>query len=359
MKANHSLAQKRQKGVFVLGTLKEVAQHAGVSISTVSRVVNNDTSRSVSPDTRQRIWEAVTAVGYQPNRTGKEPGKRGPSKHQAGVRTGCIVAVNQNKYNHPYFSPILEGIERGIQEHGGSLAFIHTSEDIKTPEMLHKIVQESGIEGMIILESIDSASYDYIKRHVPYIVGIDISDPSVSRVGYDRLMAAKHAVNHLISRGHRQIGFIGGSGRSQNIMKEKRFRGYKEAMDEAGLNIRKEWILDTEWNVDKSYNLLKERILDKPSEIPTAFFAASDMMAISAMRAAFEHRLRIPQDVAFVSIDNIEFAQYSSPPLSTIHIPKFEIGWVAAKTLVDTVRNPYPLPVKITLPFELIIRQTS
>ncbi|MFB9280191.1 LacI family DNA-binding transcriptional regulator [Cohnella cellulosilytica] len=341
-----------------MGTLKEVAQHAGVSISTVSRVVNNDTSRSVSSETRQRIWEAVTAVGYQPNRAGKETGRRGPSKPPTGVRTGCIVAVNQNKYNHPYFSPILEGIERGIQEHGGSLAFIHTSEDIKTPELLHKIVQDSGIEGMILLESIDPASYEYIKRHVPYIVGIDISDPAVSRVGYDRLMAAKLAVNHLISRGHRQIGFIGGSGRSQNIMKEKRFRGYKEAMDEAGLAIRKEWIVDAEWNVDKSYSLVKN-IVEKPAEMPTAFFAASDMMAISAMRAAFEQQLRIPQDVAFVSIDDIEFAQYSSPPLSTIHIPKFEIGWVAAKTLVDTVRNPYPLPVKITLPFELMIRQTS
>lgn len=341
-----------------MATLKDVAQRAGVSISTVSRVVNNDTSRSVNSETRQRIWEAVAEVGYQPGKTGKEPGKRGPSKQQAGVRTGCIVAVNQNKYNHPYFSPILEGIERGVQEHGGSLSFIHTSEDIKSPEMLHKIVQESGIDGMIIVESIDPASYEYIKRHVPYIVGIDISDPSVSRVGYDRLMAAKYAVNHLISRGHRQIGFFGGSGRSQNILKEKRFRGYKEAMDEAGLNIRKEWILDTEWNVDKSYSLMK-RLLEKPSDMPTAFFAASDMMAISAMRAAFEHNLRIPQDVAFISIDNIEFAQYSSPPLSTIHIPKFEIGWVAAKTLYDTARNQYPLPVKITLPFELVIRQSS
>ncbi len=341
-----------------MATLKDVAEYVGVSISTVSRVVNNDESRSVNTDTRRKIWEAVTLLGYQPNKTARELVKKIPAKPEFTHRVGCIVAVSQNKYNHPYFSPILEGIERGVQEQGGELAFIHTNEDIKSPETLHKIVQESGIDGMIVVERIDAASYEYIKRHVPFLVGIDISDPSISSVGYDRLVAAKHAVRHLISRGHRRIGFIGGAGLAQNITKEKRYLGFREAMEEADLDIRQEWILDSGWNVDTSYELVK-RVLENKPDIPTAFFAASDMMAISAMRAAFESKLRIPEDVAFVSIDNIDFANYSTPPLSTVHIPKCEIGWVAAKTLFDVSRKQYPLPVKITLPFELIVRQST
>ena len=341
-----------------MATLKDVAEHVGVSISTISRVVNNDASRSVNSETRRKIWDAVTLLGYQPNKTARELVKKVSSKPEFTHRVGCIVAVSQNKYNHPYFSPILEGIERGVQEQGGELAFIHTNEDIKSPEMLHKIVQESGIVGMIIVERIDSASYEYIKRHVPFIVGVDISDPAISSVGYDRMHAAKYAVQHLISRGHRKIGFIGGAGLAQNISKEKRFLGYKEAMEEADLERRPTWILDSGWNVDTSYELMK-RLLENRSDVPTAFFAASDMMAISAMRAAFESKLRVPEHIAFVSIDNIDFAQYSTPPLSTVHIPKFEIGWVAAKTLFDMSQKKYPMPIKITLPFELIVRQSS
>jgi len=341
-----------------VATLKDVAEYVGVSISTVSRVVNNDASRSVNSDTRRKIWDAVTLLGYQPNKTARELVKKVPSKPEHTHRVGCIVAVSQNKYNHPYFSPILAGIEKGVQEQGGELVFIHTNEDIKSPELLHKIVQESGIEGMIIVERIDASSYEYIKRHVPFLVGIDISDPTISSVGYDRMHAAKHAVQHLIARGRRKIGFIGGVGLAQNIAREKRFLGYKEAMGEAGLDVREDWVIDTGWNVDTSYELMK-RMLGNKGDIPDAIFAASDMMAISAMRAAFEHKLRIPEDIAFISIDNIDFAQYSNPPLSTVHIPKFEIGWVAAKTLFDMSEKQYPMPVKITLPFELIVRQSS
>lgn len=341
-----------------MATLKDVAEHVGVSISTVSRVVNNDASRSVNSDTRRKIWDAVTLLGYQPNKTARELVKKVAAKPEFTHRVGVIVAVSQNKYNHPYFSPILEGIERGVQEQGGELAFIHTNEDIKSPETLHKIVQESGIDGMIVVERIDPSSYEYIKRHVPFLVGIDISDPAIPSVGYDRLLAAKFAVQHLISRGHRRIGFIGGAGLAQNISKEKRFLGFKEAMEEADLDVRQDWILDSGWNVDTSYELMK-RVLENKADLPTAFFAASDMMAISAMRAAFESKLRVPEDVAFVSIDNIDFSNYSTPPLSTVHIPKYEIGWVAAKTLFDVSRKQYPMPVRITLPFELIVRQSS
>lgn len=338
-------------------TLKDIAEHVGVSISTVSRVLNNDTRRAIHSETRQKIWDAATLLGYQTDGA-RDSSRKGKAKKTAVAKVGCIVAVPQNKYNHPYFSPILEGIEQGLSDHGCELAYIHTGDDLKKPGMLQKVIFESQINGLILVEGVDESTYDYIRKHVPNLVGIDISDEKVPRVGYDRLTAAKHAVRHLIERGHEKIGYIGGPGLSMIMEKEKRFRGFREAMEEAGVSIGKNWVLDTGWDVEKSYEMMKQ-VLEGEGDIPTAFFAASDMMAISAMRAVHELGLRIPQDVAFASIDNIEVSQYSSPPLTTIHMPKFEIGWVASKMLSDYMNGHYPLPVKITVPFELMVRGSS
>ena len=100
-------------------------------------------------------------------------------------------------------------------------------------------------------------------------------------------------------------------------------------------------------------------MLEGESSLPTAMFAASDMMAIAAMRAVAERNLRIPVDMAFIGLDNIEIAPYTTPPLSSVHIPKFEMGQVAAKVMVDYIRGSYSLPIKILLPYEVIVRESS
>jgi len=141
--------------------------------------------------------------------------------------------------------------------------------------------------------------------------------------------------------------------------REKRCRGYRYAMQEAGLAIDPRWVVNAEWNVDASYAKALELLGAAEDRRPTAIFAASDMLAISAMRAASELGLRIPEDVAFIGLDNIEVAQYTSPPLSSIHIPKTEIGMMAAKALVDQMEGSYPLPFKLSMPYQLIARQSS
>jgi len=339
-------------------TLKDVAQHVGVSISTVSRVVNNEATRSVNPETRRKIWDAVTELGYQPNKWARQLVKGGQAAPSAATRVGCIVAVTQNKYNHPYFSGILEGIEKGLVDNGYELTYVQTGDDLRNPALLHRILHENAADGLILVEGLEPETYETLRRSVPYLVGVDVSDPGIPRVTYDRVEAAKAAVRHLLEQGHKRIAFIGGPGLSQDVEKEKRYRGYREALREAELDVRPEWVLNSNWDVEASYQLTKE-LLQSDKEKPTAIFAASDMMAISAMRAANECGLRIPDDIAFVGLDNIELSAYSSPPLTTVHIPKFEIGSIAAKTLIDYIQGKYPIPVKISVPFELKIRQSS
>jgi LacI family transcriptional regulator len=149
-------------------------------------------------------------------------------------------------------------------------------------------------------------------------------------------------------------GVGGGSGLLGNYRKEKRYRGYQYAMEEAGLPIDENWVIDAQWDVALSYELTKQAFESNKSR-PTAIFAASDMLAIAAMRATTERDLKIPDDMAFFAVDNIELSQFTSPPLSTIHVPKLDMGMIAAKLLLDYLKGYYSIPVKLLVPHKLML----
>jgi len=337
--------------------LKDIADHVGVSISTVSRVINHDESRVVNAETRKKIWDAAQAIGYRKKQSGKLP-QRKKEASKTSFRLGCVIAVPQNKYNHPYFSVILEGIEKGVQAEGYRLEFLRSMGDGGDLHEIQKLVKEHAIDGIIVVEGIDAEVYAWIKQNVRVVVGIDLADLEVPVVAYDRVSAAKDAVRHLIARGHRHIGFIGGVGLGGSIEREKRYKGYKEAMEEAGLTIDPQWVINVNWDVSQSYEIVKQA-LQQQSNRPTAFFSASDMMAIPAMRAVTEQQLAIPEEVAFFSVDNIEFSAFTSPPLSTICVPKLEMGRVAANLLLDYLNRKYNIPIRVYVPYELKLRQSS
>jgi LacI family transcriptional regulator len=274
-----------------------------------------------------------------------------------GAKIGCIVSVS-HKLMHPYFSPIVEGIEKGLANLGYSLAFMHNLDDILDESNLYNILHDNKINGMIVVEGIKPDIYEQLKKHIPFIVGIDLSDHTVPVIAYDRIGAAASAVRHLLEQGHEHIGFIGGAGLTGDLEREKRYRGYKYALREAGLEVNPDWVINAEWDVNTSYSRMLQ-LLDRNTPLPTAMFAASDMMAISAIRAVAERNLRIPEDIAFIGLDNIEIAQYTTPPLSSVHIPKYEMGDMAAKVLVNLMQGSYTLPFKMLMPYEIIVRQSS
>ncbi|MBT2291148.1 LacI family DNA-binding transcriptional regulator [Paenibacillus albidus] len=333
-------------------TLKDIAERVGVSISTVSRVLADESNRAFNSETRQKIWEAARDLGYSV----KPPA---PESAAAVKSIGCIVSTMQDRHYHPYFSVIFEGIEKELSRNGYKIAFTFTQEDLKRPEILRQITMESSIEGLIIIEGIENKLYNSLKKHVKHIVGIDVSDPDIPTISYDRVEAARIAVKHLIDQGHREIMFIGGTGLSGEFEREKRYRGYKLALEQAGLAIQPQQVLNAEWEPNNAYHLVLRYIDEHRGQLPTAVFAASDIMAMAAMRAIAEKGFRMPQDFAVIGFDDNEPSRYTVPPLSTIHIPTFEIGNVAARTLVQSIQHPYPLPIKILLPFEPIFRQSS
>lgn len=344
-----------------MSTLKDIAEYVGVSVSTVSRVVNNDTSRHVNEETRKKIWQAVQELGYEPNESARRLVQNKKEQKGPSMQVGCIVYAPSLREHHPYFSPILNGVNKELFDSGYTVAFIHSLEEVRNEAVLHKAIQENRLDGMIIVGMLDASIIDYIVKHVPAVVGIDVTSDvqSFAIVDYDRLSAIRSAIEHLVSQGHRKIGFVGGDLGLDGGEEEPRFTGYKHAIREAGLELNPNWIVETDWKVDRSYSGMIEMIERQADDLPTAILAASDIMAISAMRAATEKGLRIPDDIAFVGVDNIEVSEYTSPPLSSIHIPKHEIGSIAAKTLIDYMQGRSQLPVKLLLPHRLVIRESS
>lgn len=342
-------------------TLKDVAQHVGVSVSTVSRVVNNDTSRQINAETKSKVWQAVRELGYAPNESARRLVRNETEQsRKATKQIGCIVAAEHLRDEHPYFSPILNGFNKKMIEAGYSIAFIHTAEELAEEAALHRIAQEARVDGVMIIGWIQQSIIEYLKALQIAVVGISTTGDGIAVIDYDRISAAKSAVEHLLEQGHRQIGFIGGFGHNGKLDSEERYQGYKFALYEAGIPLNKQWIIDTRWIVDQSYEQMTALLQhDEGAEMPTAMFSASDLLAIPAMRAVIAQGKRIPEDIAFIAMDNIELAQYTSPPLSSVHVPKQEIGAVAAKTMFDQLQGNYPLTPKVLLPYELMVRESS
>ncbi|MCO0599999.1 LacI family DNA-binding transcriptional regulator [Peribacillus butanolivorans] len=341
--------------------LKDIAEHVGVSISTVSRVIQNDQTRNVNQETKAKIWEAVKELGYIPNRHARNLVAN--KQEKSNIRTmkiGWVANPKQAEIN-PYFANIYTGIRDELTINDYNLISI-TRDELENEALLLKTIHDSGIEGLLLIDKINDSIIEYIQQNIP-LLGLDFfyTDKNIAIVDYDREASIKMVVQYLVKQGHKDIGFIGGGVNEtfEDMYAEHRFKGFQHAMEEAGLAIQPEWVKNTQWKMETSYEEMKSLIKRDPLHLPTAMVCASDLMAIPAMRAVRENKLRIPEDIAFFGVDNIEMGKYSSPQLSTVEIPKYEMGRIAAKTIMEMVEGKIKLPIKIILPFELVLRESS
>lgn len=341
--------------------LKDIAEYVGVSISTVSRVIQNDQTRNVNQETKNKIWQAVKELGYTPNQHARNLVNNRQSK--SDVRTmkiGWVANPKQAEIN-PYFSDIYSGIRDTLTVNDYTLISI-TKDELENEALLLKVIHDAGIEGLLLIDRIDDSLIDYLQKLIP-VVGLDFfyTNKEMAVIDYNREAAIKKVVQHFVKNGHRDIGFIGGGidESFEDLHEESRFKGFQAAMEEAGLTIRDEWVINTRWKMENSYKDMTSLIKKDQKQLPTAMVCASDMMAIAAMRAVTENKLKIPNDIAFFGVDNIEMGKYVSPPLSTVDIPKYEMGKMAAKTIIEMVEEKVLLSIKIILPFELVIRESA
>lgn len=338
-------------------TLKDIAEHVGVSITTVSRVIKNDSSRNVNPETKKKVWQAVRELGYTPNEYARHLVASSVQEKKQTKRIAWLASPRLAESN-PYFSKIYSGISEALNNAGYTLLLL-SNEDLEDEAFFHQMIREKEVDGVLLIDKVDEKILLEIKDMIP-VVGVDFnySDCAISTVDYDREEAAYKAIEHLVSKGHRQIGFIGG-GIDIEMTNEKRFKGFKKAMNEFGITVEEKWIINSNWCLEQSYKSTKDLLNLPQSNRPTAILCAGDLLAIAAMRAAHELGLIIPEDIAFIGIDNNEMAQYVVPSLTTISIPQYEMGVIAAKALINQIEDNVNIALKTLLPFELLVRQST
>ncbi len=337
-----------------MANIRDVARLAKVSPATVSRILNDNQVYKTSDETREKVLRAVTELGYQPlarRHSSVTPGAAEGDRFSVG----CLLATTRGKYSDPYYLAILGGIEEELARLGGTVSLIQTELELENPEILDRVLG-AGLSGLVMMRPLSDALFTRLHSLIPHIVGIDTGHMPIDNIEYDHLRVSRMAVEYLYQKGHREIGFIGGSPNGAPLKKSRRYRSYLETMADLGLEVRPEWVLNCEWDDQKCIRLVEQ--VYRESGLPTAFYAASDLMAMAALRALYQLGVPVPGRVAVIGMSNIEMSQYANPPLTTIDVPAVEMGVTAARVIAQRIRGDDSLPKRILLPSRLVERDS-
>ena len=306
--------------------MRDVAEQAGVSVTTVSHVINN--SRPVNPDTRDRVEQAMQVLGYQPNVLARSL-RRGKT-HTIGV----ILPDNAN----PYFAEVVRGIEDTTFTQGYSVILCNSDNDLDKEHLYTNVLIEKQVDGIIFVaaglseENISNLQ----KRGVPSV----LVDRQVGGVQLDSVFADNQAggflaTNHLVGLGHNSIACITGPRGVRSS--SERVAGYRQALDAAGIKSNPDWVVEGDFQYQSGFAAAKQMMQDGKS--PSAIFACNDLMAIGAYRFAHENQLRIPRDISIIGFDDIRLAEFTNPPLTTVRQSKDRMGTRAAELLLERIGN--------------------
>ena len=328
--------------------IKDIALKAGVSEATVSRTLRSPDI--VSPKTREKVMAVVDELGFTPNKLGAS---------LRNGRSGNIVVLTPDISN-PYFSPIVRAIEKVAMSKGYSVLLGDTQEDPAREFQFGDLVMGSQADGIIISSQrlpFNTNIHKNVLKNMPPIVStaelIDL--PDIHKIAVDNVAISVTAVRHLIEQGHTDIAVIAGT--KSHVSTKERLKGMKQALKAAGLTFDEKLVyygdFSTQSGVDGAKALLQQK------RRPTAIYCFGDMVAIGAMHALRELDYSIPDDISVIGIDNINFAQYCYPPLTTVAQPLEKIGEACANTLIDLIEGRTPEKLLNIMPHELIIRGSS
>ncbi len=326
-------------------TIFDVADEAGVSYATVSRVVNN--KEHVSVEKRERVLRAMAQLGYVANAQARS--LAGGSSHVVGLLVDYL--------NTSYMGEIIRGIDAALDAHHYNL-MLYTTHRRKTKESAYvtKVTRELADGLLLILPRNVNAYLETLhQQHFPHVLIDYLSDgenvPSVSTTNF---RGAYDAVTYLHGLGHRRIGFI--TGTMAFGCAQERLAGYEAALKDAGVSVDPQLVCEGDFLQPQGYQCT-QTLLDL-AEPPTAIFASNDVMALGVMEAARERGLRLPEDLSIIGFDDIPQAAHVHPLLTTVRQPLEEMGRAAALLLLQYIAHPDAPIERIKLPTELVVRQS-
>jgi LacI family transcriptional regulator len=327
-------------------TMRDVARHAGVSIATVSHVINE--TRPVSNELRDRVLDSMDHLGYQPNTIARAL----RSKHSNTI--GLIVPDGRN----PFFAEVAQGIEEVSLEHEYSLILCDSGNDLGKVLIHTKNLSAKRVDGIIFTTSGDDFEdiNSLIEENIAVLViDLDASPIAADAVLFDNFKGGRLAAQHLLELGHRRIACI--TGPSRQSLRRDREKGYSSALSDAGIPEDKSLVREGDFQPSSGYYHALD-LLNSPDP-PSAIFACNDLMAMGALRAAREVGLEVPAQLSIIGFDDIYLSAFTTPTLSTIRLPKREMGRLAGQILLQRIQD-HMRPVEQTIvDLELVIREST
>jgi len=324
-----------------------VAQRAGVSPQTVSRAINN--KGEISPETRQRILAIAQEMGYRPNSIARG------LKTNRTLTVGVVVPDIAN----PFFAEVVRGASEIAHSRHYGVLLCNTDERPEREWAILHMLEAHRVDGLLLISSrlSDERLHQAIETWQPIVLinRLQRPRPGVGYVLVNDAEAAFRAVRYLVSQGHRCIGFLGGSPKSRSGMERR--QGYLKAMRTAGLTTEDSWCLPCSPDVEGGRQAALKLLSEHPEV--TAILAYNDLVAFGVLQACRTLGRQVPKDCALLGWDDIIFASYATPPLSTMRMPKYQIGERAMTLLLDLMTRPESTPPPILLDAELILRESA
>ncbi|MGD9155417.1 MAG: LacI family DNA-binding transcriptional regulator [Bacillota bacterium] len=329
-----------------MASIKEVAKEAGVSVATVSKILNYpDYSKA---ETRERVMATIKRLNYQPNHA---------ARSMVNKRTGMIALIIPDVRN-PFFTEVARGVEDAANKNNYRVMLCNTDEDPKKQQNYLQALQSRMVDGFIIAVASDDCRQlkKIDRRQLPFVfIDRECRDYRADAVIVDNRDGALKAVRHLLGNGRRRVGFI--SGKRDTQTGRERLQGYREALTEAGIGLNPEMIKDGQFTCEGGYQAAKALLV--AADRPDALFVANNAMTIGVIRALTEARLRIPEEMALVCFDDAAWAEFFTPALTVIRQPTYTMGSLAGEILFQRIFESQPSEIKeIVLKPELVARRS-
>jgi LacI family transcriptional regulator len=325
-------------------TLEEIARVAGVSPSTVSRILNG-TAR-VLPAKQQAVEEAIARFNYRPNVL---------ARSLASGRTKTIGVLTQ-AVSSPFYAEWLRGIEEALYEPGFTPIFVSSRWHVDEEKARLDEFIARRVDGIILLHAqLDEATLTDYSRHSPMLVlGRSVQNGAMlAGLPIDNQQGARDATRHLIEQGHRAIAFIAGPGSHEDAV--ERLDGYRIALEEAGIGFDADLVEQGDYLETGGLAAMERLMARRPSF--SAVFCANDQTAYGARLAMFRRGVRVPEDVSLVGFDDLPTSSYMTPPLTTVRQPTYEIGRLAAQSILQMIRKQ---AIALSpIPLTLVTRETT
>jgi DNA-binding LacI/PurR family transcriptional regulator len=326
--------------------MKDVARLAGVSVQTVSVVINN--KPDIAPDTRDRILSAIESLGYRPFAVARS------------LRTGSTrtIALVVSDITNPFFAKMANTVEDYAHRSGYNLILYNTHSDLERERNYMQIATQRWVDGLLFVSTKDTMyGLEPLRAAGIPVVAVDRipDDYDGPWVILDNLKTGSLVAEHLLDLGHRYFAHI--SGPLDLRLSRERLQSFQDAIAARGIEPGVSVAGDDSWSCESGYRAMQS-LLEMRRQ-PTAVFASNDRLAIGAMRAIVEAGLHIPEDISVVGVDDIEFAAYQTPPLTTVRQSLTDVATLGIKILLGILRGETPAQTQVVFEPMLVVRQST